>query len=106
MSTPHPSDDPRFAKGDRLAELRERWTDRYGPRVAARLQPDRRYSLVRVGADEYAFTDYERFVRALRHLWDSQLVFEQIPSATGSELLDVAASLRAVDPEPGDLPDS
>jgi hypothetical protein len=106
MSTPHPSDDPRFVKGERLVELRERWTRRYGSRVAAQLEPDRRYSLVRVGDDEYAFGDYERFVRALRHAWDSQLAFEQLPSALGSDLLDVAARLRAVDPQPGELPDA
>jgi hypothetical protein len=105
MSTPDPSHHQPVESERLLAELRERWMAQYGPRVAAELEPDRRYSLVRVGSAEYAFTEYDRFVRALHHTWDSQLVPEHLPSVTGSELLDVAPNLQAVDPDLDDLPE-
>jgi hypothetical protein len=85
MSTPDPSDHPAVNP--------------------ASPEPERRYSLVRVGSAVYAFSDYDRFVRGLRHLWDSQLVPETLPSATGAELRDIA-NLRVVDPELDDLPDA
>ena len=78
MSTPDPSHHQPVESERLLAELRERWMAQYGPRVAAELEPDRRYSLVRVGSAEYAFTEYDRFVRALHHTWDSQLVPEHL----------------------------
>jgi hypothetical protein len=103
MSAPDPHDDRPIEGDRRLADLRERWIAHYGPKVAAQLEPDRRYSLVRVGTAEYAFADYERYVRALRHLWDSQLVPQPLPGVIGSKLLDVAPNLKAVDPNPDDL---
>lgn len=103
MSTPNPHDHDPIGSDRRLAELREHWSARYGPLVAMQLEPDRRYSLVRVGSAEYAFTDHDRYVRALRDAWDARLVLEPLPSAMGSELPDVAPNLKAVDPEPDDL---
>jgi hypothetical protein len=79
--------------------LRERWAARYGPQLAAQLEPDRRYSLLRVGAAEYAFTSYDRYVAALKRVWSEEQVPEPRPSARGSELLDVAPNLRGVDPD-------
>jgi hypothetical protein len=78
--------------------LRERWAARYGPQLAAQLEPDRRYSLLRVGAAEYAFTDYDRYVAALKHVWSEDQVPEPRPSTLGSDLLDVAPDLRGLDP--------
>ena len=71
MAIPNPhSREPN--DGDReLAELRARWIDRYGPLVAMQLEPDHRYSLMMVSGAEYAFTDYVRYVRALRRVWIS-----------------------------------
>jgi hypothetical protein len=106
MSTPIPSDDPEQGSDRELSELRERWTEQYGASVAARLEPNRRYALVSDGTNEYAFTDYDRYVRALRRLWDSDLVPELLPSVLGSRLLDVAPRLRALDPDPDDLSES
>jgi hypothetical protein len=104
MSTPQP-DDPGPARSDpRVARLRERWTARYGPRIAAQLEPDRRYSLVKVGAAEYAFTSYDRYVAALKRVWSDEQVPEPRPSVLGSELLEVAPDLRGVDPGFDDLP--
>lgn len=103
MSTPNPHDDKLPGSDRRLAELRERWIARYGPVVAMQLEPDRRYSLLRVGSAEYAFTDHDRYVRALRSVWGSRLVPEPLKAVMGSELLEAAPSLRAVDPDPNDL---
>jgi hypothetical protein len=103
MSSPQPRNPDHLGGDPRLAELRKRWIARYGTRVAARLEPDRRYSLVKVGAAEYAFTDYDRYVAALKHVWSAELVPEPRPSAVGSELLEVAPNLRAVDPDLDDL---
>jgi len=103
MSTPDPHNHDPIGSDRQLAELRERWTARYGPLVAAQLKPDRRYSLVRVGSAAYAFTNYDRYVHALSDVWGSQLVPETLPSVVGSKLLDVAPNLQAVDPDLDDL---
>jgi hypothetical protein len=97
MATPHPHHNPLTETERRLAELRRRWIDRYGPVVAGQLEPDRRYSLVRVGSAEYAYTSYSGYVRALGQAWSTGLVPAPLPSAVGSELLDVAPNLKGVD---------
>jgi hypothetical protein len=99
MSSPQPQNPDPIGGDVRLARLRERWTARYGARVAAQLEPDRRYSLVKVGAAEYAFTSYDRYVAALKHVWSAELVPEPRPSAVGTELLEVAPNLVGVDPD-------
>jgi hypothetical protein len=106
MSTPDPHHHRASERDRRVAALRARWMAQYGPQVAARLEPDRRYSLVRVGSVEYAFTDYDGFVRGLGNIWGAQLVPEPLPSVIGSKLLDVAPNLQAVDPDLDDLPES
>lgn len=103
MPTPHPHDRESGAADRRLAELRDRWIASYGPAVAMQLEPDRRYSLVRVGSAEYAFTDHDRYVRSLRHVWGAGLVAQPLRSAIGAELPDVAPNLKAVDPDPDTL---
>jgi hypothetical protein len=96
---PHPSS----KTNHEIGELRARWIDRYGPYVAAQLEADRRYSLVRVAQTEFAYTTYDLYTRALAQLWDSGLVPEPLPSTKGSELLDVAPNLQAVDLDPDEL---
>jgi hypothetical protein len=103
MSTPQPHNPGPVGSDARLARLREAWIARYGPGVAAGLEPDRRYSLVKVGAAEYAFTSYDRYVAALKHVWNADQVPEPRPSALGSELIEVAPNLRAIDPDLDDL---
>lgn len=44
-------------------------------------------------------TSYDRYVAALKHVWSAGLVPEALPSASGSQLLEVAPNLRAVDPD-------
>jgi hypothetical protein len=99
MTTPIPHGHQPDSEG-RLAELQQRWNDRYGPLIARQLEPDRRYSLLRVGSAEHAYTDYDRYVRALSQTWSSGLVPEPLPSAVGSELLDVAPNLSGIDSDP------
>jgi hypothetical protein len=99
MSSPQPRKPDHLGSDARVTQLRERWIARYGAGIAAQLEPDRRYSLVKVGAAEYAFTSYERYVAALKHVWSAELVPEPLPSVVGSELLEVAPNLRAVDPD-------
>lgn len=84
-------------------DLQERWVELYGPLVAAQLEPDRRYSVVRIGSVEFAYTDTDRFVRALREAWDAGYVPEPRPSCLGTELADVAPRLRGVDCGLGDV---
>ena len=103
ISSPDPHQPVPRASDPRLAELQERWRARFGPRVAMELEPDRRYSVVRIGSSEYAFRDHGRYVRVLRDAWSGGFVPEPLPSAMGRELLDVAPNLRAVDPDPEDV---
>jgi hypothetical protein len=103
MSTPLPHNPDELGGDPRLARLRERWIAQYGAGVAARLEPDRRYSLVEVGATQYAFTSYDRYVAALKHVWSADQVPEPRPSALGSELIEVAPNLCALDPDLDDL---
>jgi hypothetical protein len=99
MSAPRPHNPDQLESDPRITELRERWMARYGAGIAAQLEPDRRYSLVEVGGAEYAFTSHDRYVAALKHVWSAELVPKPRPSAVGSELLEVAPNLRAVDPD-------
>jgi hypothetical protein len=97
MTTPHPHHQPPTG-GDRAIDgLRRRWIDRYGGLVAGQLEPARRYSLVRVGSAEYAYTNYNRYIEALGRAWSAGLVPEPLPSTLGSELLEVAPNLKGVD---------
>ena len=81
----------------------ERWTDQYGQALAGRREPERRYSLLRVGATEFAYTTYEKYVRALDQAWAAGFVPEQLGLVEGSKLLDVAPNLRDIDADVADL---
>jgi hypothetical protein len=65
--------------------------------LARQLEPFRRYSIVRVGSAEFAYTRYDQFVQALAQAWDVGLVPEPRPSALGRELPEAAPLLRGVD---------
>jgi hypothetical protein len=77
--------------------LRERWIDHYGARVADQLAPERRYSVLRLGPAEFAYTTYDAYVRALGHAWTAGLIPEQLGVIAGDRLLEVAPNLRGVD---------
>lgn len=85
------------------AQLRDLWIACYGGVVAAQLHPDRRYSLIRIGRIEFAYTGYDRYVAALKQVWAAGLVPEPLPSAEGAQLLDVAPNLQGVDSDLSDL---
>jgi hypothetical protein len=78
------------------AVLRERWIDHYGALVAKQLDADRRYSVLRLGAAEFAYTTYDAYVGALGEAW-AGLVPQPLGAVTGDGLLDVAPNLRGVD---------
>jgi hypothetical protein len=71
--------------------------------LAQKLESHRRYSLVRVGAVEYAFSSYEGYTRAMGEIWSAGLVPEPLPSTLGADVPSVAPHLRDVDPDLGDL---
>jgi hypothetical protein len=77
--------------------LRERWIDHYGARVADQLAPERRYSVLRLGASEFAYTSYDAYVRALGEAWTAGLIPQLLGVIAGDRLLEVAPNLRAVD---------
>jgi hypothetical protein len=85
------------------AVLDERWIDQYGQALAERLEPERRYSLLRVGAAEFAYTTYDRYVRALDQAWSAGFVPEPLGLVEGSSLLEVVPSLRDIDADLGGL---
>jgi hypothetical protein len=87
---------PRGSK-DAAAYLRERWAAAYGELLSLQLEPARRYSILRVGNAEFAYTRYDHFVEALAHAWAAGRAVEQRPSVLGSELPGAAPGLRAVD---------
>jgi hypothetical protein len=90
--------------GNRPAvDVYRRWIERFGPQVAEQLDADRRYTLMRVRAADFAFTDHDAYTRALGQVWAAGLVPEPRPSALGSELMRVAPNLRGVDPDLADL---
>jgi hypothetical protein len=84
-------------------QLRDRWRAVYGPDVAEALESDTRYSLVRVGEVDYAYTDYDAYVRALGQIWAAGLVADHCTGALGTELLDAAPNLRGVDLDLADM---
>lgn len=75
----------------------EQWAAQYGPLVAEQLRPNARYTLIRIGAAEFAFTDLDRYLRGLGQAWEAGFVPDPLPTATGRELVETAPNLRGVD---------
>jgi hypothetical protein len=97
---PKPKRTPRFGNERRRQdEAEKRWREAgYPPEVVEVLRPDVRYSIVRVGDVEYAFSDHDKYVAALGAIWAAGLVPDHGPSSVpGSDLPDVALRLRGVD---------
>ena len=82
---------------------RERWAELYSPLVAEQLRATKRYTLVRVGAAEFAYTDFDRYLRALGQAWEAGFAPETIPTAMGRDLVEAAPNLRGVDLDLTDL---
>jgi len=87
----------------RRVVLRERWIDRYGALVAEQLDPERRYSLFKLGAAEFAYTSYDGYVRALGQAWDAGLTPLPLGTVAGAGLLEAAPDLRGVDADLADI---
>jgi hypothetical protein len=89
---------------DRIREVKRRWIERYGPLVAEQLEPYKRYTLLRVGELQYAYTSYERCVQSLGDAWDAGLVPRLGRGGVrGVDLPDVAPRLQGVDSDLGEL---
>jgi hypothetical protein len=69
----------------------------YGRLLSLQLEPMRRYTILRVGAAEFAYTRYDQFVEALAQAWAEDLPAEQRPSVLGRDLPAGAPGLRGVD---------
>jgi hypothetical protein len=91
------------AEDQREREARRAWADTYGLPLADQLEVDTRYALVRVGAADFAFTDYDRYTRAMDEIWSAGLVPEPLPSTLGADLPTVAPRLRQLDPDLADM---
>jgi hypothetical protein len=85
------------------ATVYERWIELYGELVAAQLKADRRYTLIRLGSADFAFTDTDCYLRALGQAWDAGLVPQPRPNTLGSRLPEVAPNLQGIDLDLGDL---
>jgi len=83
--------------------IHEQWTQAYGAPVAEQLHPERSYTLIRVGSVEFAYTSYERYLRALGQAWGAGFVPDPLPSACGRDLPTVAPNLLGVDSDLGVL---
>ena len=81
----------------------DQWLEQYGPLVAEQLEPERRYALVRVGVVEFAYSDYDRYLRALGQTWETGFAADPLPSSLGRDLPAVAPHLRGVDLDLTDL---
>jgi hypothetical protein len=81
-----------------------KWLELYDPLVVEQLKPEERYSIVRVGGVQYAFTSYEAHVRALHQVWAAGLIPSSGPAAVrGADLPDFAPELKGVDVDLTDI---
>ena len=63
----------------------------------------RRYAVVRVGHVDFAYSDHDRFVRALGQVWDAGMVPEPRPSVSAADLYTSLPRLQGVDIDLADL---
>jgi hypothetical protein len=82
---------------------RQRLLDAYGNFLAAQIEPDRRYSLIRVPGAEFAYTNYTQYARALGDAWAAGLVPETPPAVAGRALPGAAPRLLGVDSDLADF---
>jgi len=83
----------------RAHEAKEGWREAgYPAEVIASLRWDQRYSIIRIGTREYAFSRYSDYIAGLRAAWAVGLVPDQGPSSVpGIALPEIAGSLKGVD---------
>ena len=75
----------------------------YGLHSSRAPEADLRYTRVRIGVAEFAFTSYESYVAALQQAWRAGFVPEPRGSGRGAEPGDAVPTLRSVDSDLGDL---
>jgi hypothetical protein len=72
-------------------------------RSARDASPRVRYSVMRVGQADFAYSDHDLYVRALGQAWDAGLVPEPRPSVAAADLRTELPRLRGIDIDLGDL---
>ena len=81
----------------------ERLLDAYGNFLAAQIEPERRYSLIRVPGAEFAYTNYTQYARALGDAWAAGFIPETPPAVVGRALPGAAPRLLGVDSDLADF---
>jgi hypothetical protein len=92
-------DTRRFGEGRWQQVAEQRWQQAgYPLEVVERLRWDRRYSIIRIGESDFAFSGYDGYIAALSAAWEAGFVPHHGPSRVrGIDLPEVASSLRGVD---------
>ena len=81
-----------------LSEVRAEWQSLYEPVVVEQLDPRQRYSIVRVGTVQFAYTTYEGYITALSQVWEAGFVpASGHTGVLGTELPEAAPRLKGVD---------
>lgn len=81
----------------RVHVAEERWREPHEPALGRSIGWDRLYSILLIDGAEFAFSDYDGYVAALRAAWDAGLVPEYGPAVHGTDLPEAAPALRGVD---------
>ena len=92
-----------FRLGDQTAASRPHTTGVRGRPRGVRLQPNHRYALLRIGSLEFAYTTWDRYLRALGQAWSAGFVPDPLPSTMGRDISCAADSLGGVDVDPSVL---
>jgi hypothetical protein len=89
-----------FRLGDHRVASRPHTTGvRSRPR-GEQLLPDHRYALLRIGTVEFAYTTWDRYLRAMGQAWAAGFVPDPLPSRMGRDISCRPASLGGIDVDP------
>jgi hypothetical protein len=81
----------------RAQDAEERGREPFEPALGQTIRWDQLYSILLIDGAEFAFSDYDGYVAALRAAWDAGLVPEYGPAVHGTDLPEAAPALRGVD---------
>jgi hypothetical protein len=81
----------------RVQDTEDRGRQVNEPAIGQTIRWDRLYSILVIDGAEFAFSDYDGYVAALRAAWDAGLVPEYGSTVHGTDLPEAAPALRGVD---------
>jgi hypothetical protein len=81
----------------RVQDIGDRGRQAYEPEIGQGIRWDGLYSILVIDGAEFAFSDYDGYVAALRAAWDAGLVAEYRPTVHGTDLPEAAPALPGVD---------